>query len=93
MLIRFKSFGPLRRLIRVPQVVIEVADNCRVIDVLQAVADMYGSAAQSLIFDNGKVSGNLIIMLNMKDINTLERFQTPIHPNDEITVLPHVQGG
>ncbi|MFW9933628.1 MAG: MoaD/ThiS family protein [Candidatus Thorarchaeota archaeon] len=43
--------------------------------------------------ENSQISGNLIIMLNMKDISTLDGLNTTIEPNDEIIILPHVQGG
>jgi MoaD family protein len=62
-------------------------------DILQALITRFGTDVENLIMDEDKVSGNLIIMLNMKDINTMQGLQTPVREGDEIVVLPHVQGG
>lgn len=93
MYIRFKTFGPLRRVIGEREVSLEVPDASTISSVIERIIDRWGSHAEELIMDNGQVSGNLIIMLNMKDVFTLDGLNTTIQPNDEVTILPHVQGG
>ena len=42
---------------------------------------------------NDEISGNLIVMLNKKDVETLGGIDIVVHDGDEIAILPHVQGG
>ena len=46
-----------------------------------------------LDFGLKKISGNLIILLNMRDIDALDGQDTLVQEGDEVTLLPHVQGG
>ena len=91
--VRFKTFGPLRRVIGEREVILEVSDASTIQDVIDTIVGKWGIDAEKLILDEGTFSGNLIIMLNMKDISTLNGLNTIIHPDDEIILLPHVQGG
>ena len=91
--IRFKSFGPLRRVIGEREVSLEVPDTSTINSVIDIIVEKWGSSAEDLLMDDGQISGNLIIMLNMKDISTLNGPNTTIQPNDEVIILPHVQGG
>ncbi len=93
MRVTFKSFGLLRRIIGKRVIEIHVADDATISDVLDYIVDEWGEEASNLIMDNGKISGNLIILLNMKDIDTLEGERTLVKENDQVAVLPHVQGG
>ncbi|MFW9920215.1 MAG: MoaD/ThiS family protein [Candidatus Thorarchaeota archaeon] len=91
--IRLKSFGPLRRLMSGGETTLELPDISTVHTVIEEIVRKWGSEAENLIMENSQISGNLIIMLNMKDISTLDGLNTTIEPNDEIIILPHVQGG
>ncbi len=72
---------------------LEVPDGSSVLGVVEAAIRTWGKDAERLIMDGDSISGNMIVMLNMKDIDTLDGSGTPVRPNDEITILPHVQGG
>ncbi len=91
--VKFKSFGPLRRLIGEAVIDLEVDEESTVRQVVQRVIEEWGNAARQLILDGEKISGNLIILLNMKDVSTLGGVDIPVHENDEVAILPHVQGG
>ena len=93
MLVKFKSFGLLRRIIGTKLVEIEVPEQSSVRDVIDNVLKKWGDPAKQLIIDNEKISGNLIVMLNMRDVDTLDGVETIVKENDEVAVLPHVQGG
>jgi molybdopterin converting factor small subunit len=43
--------------------------------------------------EGNRISGNLILLLNKRDIDTLAGEGTIVKEGDEIAVLPHVQGG
>lgn len=72
---------------------LEVPDGSSVLGVIEAAILTWGKDAEQLIMDGDSISGNMIVMLNMKDIDTLGGPDIPVRPNDEITILPHVQGG
>jgi molybdopterin converting factor small subunit len=93
LIVRFKSFGTLRRVVGQKEVALEVPDGSSVLGVVEAAIRTWGKDVEHLVMDGGSISGNMIVMLNMKDIDTLSGPNTPVRPNDEITILPHVQGG
>ena len=93
MLVRFKSFGPIRRLLEKQLIEVEVPEGATVLQVLQMVAEIGGPAMKDLILKNGNIDGNLIVMLNKKDVSTIGGVGLLVSEGDEIALLPHVQGG
>ncbi|MFW9974004.1 MAG: MoaD/ThiS family protein [Candidatus Thorarchaeota archaeon] len=93
MKVKFKSFGPVRRLLKEKIIDIEVPDNTTVRQVVNRVVEIGGEELRRLIMHNDNISGNLIVMLNKKDVETLGGIDTVIQDGDEIAILPHVQGG
>ena len=90
---RFKSFGPLKRLIGENIIDVEIEENYTVLQVVNKVIELYGPEAKHLVMDGEKISGNLIVLLNMRDIQTIGGIEISVHEGDEIAILPHVQGG
>jgi molybdopterin converting factor small subunit len=74
---------------------IEVAapEGSTVFQVLQIVAEIGGEKLKDLILKNGRIDGNLIVMLNKKDVSTIGGVGLIVSEGDEIALLPHVQGG
>jgi molybdopterin converting factor small subunit len=72
---------------------LEVPEGSTVQHVIDKVIEIGGPEIERLIMDAGRISGNLIVMLNKKDVNTLGGVEVPVSENDEIAILPHVQGG
>ena len=93
MLVSFKSFGPIRRLLENQLIEVEVPEGATVLQVIQIVADLGGPALKDLILKNDNVDGNLIVMLNKKDVSTIGGVELTVSNGDEIALLPHVQGG
>ncbi len=90
---RFKSFGPFRRVLAGKILEVDVPEGATVQQVISRVIEIGGPEIERLIMDKGRISGNLIVMLNKKDVNTLGGIEVPVSENDEIAILPHVQGG
>ncbi|MFX1368444.1 MAG: MoaD/ThiS family protein [Promethearchaeota archaeon] len=90
---RFKSFGPFRRALAGKVLEVDVPEGSTVQQVISRVIEIGGPEIERLIMDGGRISGNLIVMLNKKDVNTLGGIEVPVSENDEIAILPHVQGG
>lgn len=93
MLVRFKSFGPIRRLLDKQLIEVEVSEGVTVLQVIQTVADLGGPELKDLVLKNGTIDGNLIVMLNKKDVSTIGGVELTVSSGDEIALLPHVQGG
>lgn len=93
MKVTFKSFGPLRRVLQGTVTEIDVPEESTVRQVIDAVLNQYGEDAKRLVMDGDMISGNLIIMLNQRDIDTMDGEKNVVKDGDEIIVLPHVQGG
>ena len=93
MLVKFKSFGPIRRLLEKQLIEVEVQEGATVLQVILAVADIGGPTLKDLILKNGNIDGNLIVILNKKDVSTIGGVELTVSDGDEIALLPHVQGG
>lgn len=90
---RFKSFGPFRRVLQSKVLEVEVPEDSTVQQVIERVIEIGGPEIERLIIDGDRISGNLIVMLNKKDVNTLGGLEVQVSDNDEIAILPHIQGG
>ncbi len=93
MKVSFKSFGPIRRLLKEKIIVIEVLNDSTVRQVVNRVVEMGGEDLRKLVMHDNEISGNLIVMLNKKDVETLGGIDIVVHDGDEVAILPHVQGG
>jgi molybdopterin converting factor small subunit len=93
MRVKFKSFGPIRRALASRELVVDMPDGSTIREVIGRVLEIGGAELEQIVMEGDKVSGNLIIMLNKKDVATLEGEATVVKHDDEIVMLPHVQGG
>jgi molybdopterin converting factor small subunit len=91
--VKFKSFGPIRRVLDSQVLTVDVPDGSTVRDVIDRVLKIGGPELERIVMEGDRISGNLIIMLNKKDVATLEGENTAVAHDDEIAMLPHVQGG
>jgi molybdopterin converting factor small subunit len=93
MIVKFKSFGPIRRLLDKQLIEVEVPEGATVLDVIKIVTEIGGPPLKDLILRKGDIDGNLIVMLNKKDVSTIGGIDLSVSDGDEIALLPHVQGG
>lgn len=71
----------------------EVPEGSTVRQVVDIVVEQSGEDLNKLIMDKDRISGNLIVILNRKDVDTLGGVDIVVSEGDEIAILPHVQGG
>ncbi len=93
MRVLFKSFGPIRRLLGKKVIEVEVPEGSTIRHVVDTVVKQSGEDLAKLIMDKDRISGNLIVILNSKDVDTLGGIDIIVNEGDEIAILPHVQGG
>ena len=83
----------MRRLLREKIIDVEVPIDSTVRQVVERVVKLGGEDLRKLIMHKDDISGNLIVMLNKKDVETLGGIDIVVHDGDEVAILPHVQGG
>ena len=93
MRVMFKPFGPLRRLLKENLIKIEVPSGSTVREVISRVIEIGGPNMNRLIMNGSCISGNLIVLLNRKDVTNLDGEATLVSEGDVVSILPHVQGG
>ncbi|MFW9808764.1 MAG: MoaD/ThiS family protein [Candidatus Thorarchaeota archaeon] len=93
MRVLFKSFGPIRRLLGMKVIEVEVSEGSTVREVVDIVVKQKGAELEKLIMDKNRINGNLIVLLNRKDVETLGGVDIVVSDGDEVAILPHVQGG
>ncbi len=93
MRVSFKSFGPMKRVVGSPVIELEVPKDSTIFQVIVSVIEAKGPELERLVMDGDEISGSLIVLLNRRDIDTLQGLETVVNDGDEIALLPHVQGG
>jgi molybdopterin converting factor small subunit len=83
----------VRRLLKEKIIEVEVPNDSTVRQVVNRVVELRGEELRNLIMHDNDISGNLIVMLNKKDVETLGGIDIVVHDGDEVAILPHVQGG
>lgn len=83
----------MRRLLKERIIGVEVPNDSTVRQVVNRVVELGGEELRKLIMHDNDISGNLIVMLNKKDVETLGGIDIVVHDGDEVAILPHVQGG
>lgn len=83
----------MRRLLKEKVIDVEVPNDSTVRQVVIRVVELGGEELRNLIMHDDDISGNLIVMLNKKDVETLGGIDIVVHDDDEVAILPHVQGG
>lgn len=62
--------------------------------VIDRVVGQSSDNLKRLVYEGEEINRNLIVLLNKRDVNTLEMgLDTVVSEGDEVALLPHVQGG
>lgn len=72
---------------------LDVPEDSTVLQVIEQVVELGGESLRNMVIANGKIDGNLIIMLNKRDVTTIGGIDVLVKAGDELALLPHVQGG
>ena len=73
---------------------LDLEDNATVNDVFSKLFEKFGEDIKTvLIKKTGELNDHVVIMLNEKNIRSLDDLNTKIHNKDEITLLPAIAGG
>ncbi|MFO7836179.1 MAG: MoaD/ThiS family protein [Candidatus Thorarchaeota archaeon] len=93
MQVRFKPLGTLRRKMGKSEVILKLDEGATVGDALDKVLEESDAEVRNLVKNEGKIRGNLILMLNKTSMSSIQGESTKLSDGDEIVLLPHIQGG
>jgi sulfur-carrier protein len=62
-------------------------------ELLTALAGRYGTSFRRAVFAGAELSREIIILVNGRNVLYLQKLDTPLEADDEISVFPMVAGG
>ena len=62
-------------------------------ELLTALAGRYGTSFRRAVFAGDELNGEIIILVNGRNVLYLQRLDTPLEANDEVSIFPMVAGG
>jgi len=94
MKVEVKFFTSLREITGKKTEEIQIQDTITVEKLLTLLSEKYGKKFCEYVYrKNGKVQGFLSFLVNGKNINALEGFDTKLKQGDTVAILPPVGGG
>ncbi len=73
---------------------VQIEDNSTVKHVIEKLVEKYGENLEKNIYTpSRKLSAYIIVVLNGKDIRTMEGLETKVNSGDELTFIPAIAGG
>jgi molybdopterin synthase sulfur carrier subunit len=62
-------------------------------ELLTSLAARYGTAFRRAVFSGDRLGGEIIILVNGRNVLYLEGLDTPLAADDEVSIFPMVAGG
>ncbi len=73
---------------------LDLEDESTINDVFTKLFDKFGDDIKNVLLKKtGDLNDQVVIVLNEKNIRSLNELNTKIHDNDEIILLPAIAGG
>jgi molybdopterin synthase sulfur carrier subunit len=88
-----RLYASLRELAGERDIDVALPDDATVRDLLNRLVELQPSLAQRLLDENGGIPQFVNIFVNGRDIRHLSGLDTPVMPDDEVTILPPAAGG
>jgi molybdopterin synthase sulfur carrier subunit len=92
--VKISFLSLLRDRIGVKELNMDLEDNSTINDVFMKLIEKFGDDIKTvLVKKTGDINDHVVIMLNEKNIRSLDDLNTKIQNKDEITLLPAIAGG
>ena len=62
-------------------------------ELLTQLAERYGRPFRRAVFDGDALHGEIIILVNGRNVRHLQLLDTPLRDGDEISIFPMIAGG
>lgn len=72
---------------------VALPDGAVVRDILNHLGELRPVLAERLLDDDGNIPPSVNVFVNGRDIRDLDGLDTPVTPDDEVTILPPAAGG
>jgi molybdopterin synthase sulfur carrier subunit len=83
----------LRELAGERDIDVALPDDPIIRDLLHRLVELRPSLAQRLLDEDGNIPRFVNVFVNGRDIRHLSGLDTPVTPDDEVTILPPAAGG
>jgi sulfur-carrier protein len=94
MKVEVKFFTSLREITGKKVDELQLQDNTTINELITLLSEKYGKNFREYIYDKkGEVQGFLSFLVNGKNINVLQGFNTELKEGDVVAILPPVGGG
>ncbi|MGD2187343.1 MAG: MoaD/ThiS family protein [Desulfobacterales bacterium] len=92
--VKISFLSLLKDRIGVKELNMDLEDNSTINDVFAKLIEKFGEDIKTvLVKKTGDLNDQVVIMLNNKNIRSLDDLNTKIQNKDEITLLPAIAGG
>lgn len=62
-------------------------------ELLMQLAERYGRPFRRAVFDGEALHGEIIILVNGRNVRHLQLLDTPLRDDDEVSIFPMIAGG
>ena len=62
-------------------------------ELLTALAERYGAPFRRAVFSGAELHGEIIVLVNGRNVHYLRELDTPLGTDDEVSIFPMVAGG
>lgn len=92
--VKISFLSLLKDMIGAKELNMDLENESTIKDLLSKLFEKYGEDVKKLLIKKtGDLNDQVVIMINEKNIRSLDKFDTKIHNNDEIIFLPAIAGG
>jgi molybdopterin synthase sulfur carrier subunit len=88
-----RLYAFLRELAGERDVEIAIPDGATIHDLISRLVELRPVLAERLLDEDGNTPQFVNILVNGRDIRDLDGLDTPVMPNDEVTIVPPIAGG
>jgi len=88
-----RLYASFRELAGEREIDVALPDGATVRDLLNRLVELRPSLAQRLLDEDGNIPRFVNVFVNGRDIRDLNGLDTPVMPDDEVTLLPPAAGG
>jgi molybdopterin synthase sulfur carrier subunit len=88
-----RLYASFRELAGEREIDVSLPDSASIRDLLSRLVELRPALAHRLLDDDGNLSRFVNAFVNGRDIRDLDGLDTPVVPDDEVTILPPAGGG
>jgi len=88
-----RLYASLRELAGERDIEVALPDGAVVRDILNRLGELRPILAERLLDEDGNIPRSVNVFVNGRDIRDLSGLDTPVTPDDEVTILPPAAGG